>query len=133
MLITHTQNAAGDRRIYLGPKGSLEGWLEPTTAGGWVFCWQHDPTSWLRSVGDVQAWAADLLTGLAAEVGVPLAELPARSFDELALYHTPDPDEQRRQPRRRRRDQVIGFVPTPPDITRIVPRYLPGLPNARKV
>lgn len=38
MIITHTQNQAGYRRIYLGAKFSLECWIEPQADGrAWTF------------------------------------------------------------------------------------------------
>ena len=118
MIITHTVNCEGKRRIYLGGKFSLEGWIEEADAHtGWRFRCDIDDNSYL-SPDQVRAWATSLLTQLAAQLSVSLADLPSVPFDTIATLHTVSRMRERHIPAPQRDAFETGYMTTPPGVKR---------------
>ena len=110
MIVTHTQNAAGQRRIYLGGKGSLECWIDPDAATpGWSFHLTEAVAGNLLSDTDKRAWAVYMLMQLAAELNVPPDDLAAVPFEVIAALHNTDPFAGRRIATPRRKAIDAGY------------------------
>ena len=119
MIVTHTQNAAGQRRVYLGGKGSLECWIDPATHGqGWTFHIAEAVTGLPLSTEDQRRWAIHMLLKLAEILDVPAQELKTVPFDCIAALHSDDPFKGHRTPAPRKRSQDQSFMATPPQMTR---------------
>lgn len=119
MIITHTQSATGERRLYLGGKGSLECYLAPTSDGdGWTFHLEGAVTGNAISESDRKAWAIHILARLADELAIAPADLATVPFEVIAALHTADPYAGRRIPTGRRQALENGFLATRPTITR---------------
>jgi len=119
MIVTHTQNAAGQRRVYLGGKSSLECWITPHDDGkGWRWNADHAVSGNPLSADDARAWVNFMINQLAEAVGVAPNDLPTVPFEVIAALHTANPFDGRRiaAPRRNALDQ--GFMATVPGITR---------------
>ncbi len=115
MIVTHTRNAEGQRRIYFGGKASVECWIEPDDDGtGWTFHWLPAVTGQPVHEADVRAIAIHALRQLADELGVAPADLRRVPFDQIAALHTTDPFARRRMPQGRRRVVEQGFVAAAP-------------------
>lgn len=119
MIITHTQNAEGQRRVYLGGKGSLEAWIDPRADGrSWTFHLEDAVGGQPLSDADKKAWAIHLLVELARELSVACDVLKDVPFEAIAALHCGDPLAGRRVAMPRRRTIENGFMATRPDITR---------------
>ena len=118
MIVTHTVNAEGLCRIYLGGKGSLECWLEPTTDGGWTFHVEEAVAGLARSTDEKRSWAVRILMDLAYELDVAPDDLATVPFEAIAALHAPDPFAGRRLPTGRRKLPENAFLASPPGITR---------------
>lgn len=119
MIVTHTQNAEGKRRVYLGGKGSLECWIDPKTdSNGWTFHVTEAVTGNQLTPDDQRLWARHTLLKLAEELDVSPPDLYAVPFEAIAALHTTDPFAGRRvaTPRRKTMDQA--FMATAPHVTR---------------
>lgn len=119
MIVTHTQNAQGQHRVYLGGKGSLECWIEPEAdKRAWIFRLDEAVTGNRLSDDDKRIWAIHTLLELANELHVLPDELKSVPFEMIAALHASDPYAGRRMaaPRRQVLDQA--FMNTPPNIRR---------------
>ncbi len=119
MIVTHTQNANGQRRIYLGGKGSLESWIDPHSEGqGWTFHLAEAVGGNHLTHDDQRRWATHTLLALAEALEVSPQDLATVPFEAIAALHGHDPFEGRRvaTPRRKAIDQA--FMSTAPLITR---------------
>jgi len=124
MIVTHTKTADGQCRVYLGAKGSLEFWIEPTDdKQGWTFHLDAAVTGNRISPDDQRQCAIDTLSKLANELGVAPADLAAVPFEAIAALHTTDPYAARRMASSRRRAPDHGFMSTLPHITRPASDY----------
>lgn len=117
MIVTHTQNAQGQRRIYLGGKSSLEAYIAPRADNiGWTFHLDEAVTGNRLSEADRKAWAIHTLSSLSAELGVHPEGLAAVPFETIAALHTNSPFEGRRVAAGRRATINNGFMTTSPTI-----------------
>lgn len=115
MIVTHTRNAEGQRRIYFGGKSSVECWIEPDDEGsGWTFHWLPAVTGQPLHEADVRAIAVYALHKLAEELSVAPQDLHHVPFDTIAALHTNDPFIRRRMAQGRRKIVEQGFVAAPP-------------------
>lgn len=119
MIVTCTQNANGQRRIYLGGKSSIEAWIEPNADNiGWTFHLESAVTGQYLSDDDKRAWAIHMLTSLAEELSVSSDDLASVPYEAIAALHVVDPYAGRRIAVPRRRVIDAGYMATPPIITR---------------
>jgi len=119
MIITHTTDPQGNRRVYLGVKSSFECWIEPGEDGcNWSFQCAQSLCSLPRPEADQRACAASALLGLADELGVAPPELKFVPFDAIAALHTESSAEGRRIAVPRSKTNAYGFMSTAPGITR---------------
>lgn len=119
MIVTHTQNPQGYRRVYLGGKASVECWIEPAADGiAWSFHMDTAPTMYPLPADTMRAWATQVLFDLAAEVGSEPGNLKAVPFERIAALHTVNPAEYGRAGAPRRQAYAHAFMTTPPSITR---------------
>ena len=118
MIVTHTVNADGQRRLYLGGKGSLECWLEPTDNGGWTFHLEAAVTGLALAPADRRLWAVHTLASLAHELDVAPGNLAGVPFEAIAALHASDPFAGRRLPTGRRKAPEKAFLASAPGITR---------------
>lgn len=119
MIVTHTQNLNGQRRIYLGAKSSLECWIEPQQDGtAWTFHIDDAVTGNTLSAADRKATAIHTLMSLAEELGIAPDDLASVPFEMIAALHTADPYASRRMPAGRRRTIDNGYLASTPGITR---------------
>lgn len=119
MIVTHTVNATGDRRVYLGGKSSVECWIEPDAAGiGWTFRVDVSPTAFPLTHEQMRSWAGHTLLALAEALGVPPLALKAVPFERIAALHSANPAEFRRVALPKRQAVEQGFMATRPNITR---------------
>lgn len=119
MIVTYTQNAAGQVRIYLGGKGSLECWIEPNDYNrGWSFHLDEAVTGNTLSDDDKRDWAVHILSRLAEALAVAPADLAAVPFEMIAALHCVDPFAGRRMASPRRMALDAAYMATPPHVTR---------------
>lgn len=118
MIVTHTQNANGQRRIYLGGKSSLECWIEPKDRYGWTFHFEEAVAGNHLSAEDKRDWAIHTLLSLATELNVAPQDLSAVPFERIAALHSADPFSGRRIATGRRKAIENGYLATVPGITR---------------
>ena len=119
MIVTHTLNAKGHRRVYLGGKASVECWIEPAADGvAWSFHMDTAPTTYALPTDTMRAWATQVLLDLAAEVGAEPESLKAVPFERIAALHTINPADYGRAPAPRRQACAHAFMTKPPNITR---------------
>lgn len=135
MIVTHTVNPQGHRRIYLGAKASIECWIEPAADGkAWLFHLESSASCYPRADTELRQWAQQILMKLAAELSVAPAELNSVPFEAIAALHTSDPVDYRRVPMARRQRADHGYFNTAPEITQPQSRFTPpgrGHPNQR--
>ncbi len=125
MIVTHTLNAQGHRRIYLGGKASVECWIEPAADGvAWSFHMDTAPTTYLLPADTMRAWAKQVLLDLAAEVGAEPDNLRAVPFERIAALHTANPADYGRAAAPRRQAYTHAFITTPPNITRPISDFM---------
>jgi len=126
MIVTHTPNAQGHRRIYLGGKASVECWIEPAADGmAWSFHMDTAPTTYPLPADTMRAWAKQVLLELAAEVGAEPHNLKAVPFERIAALHTTNPADYGRAPAPRRQAYVHAFMTTPPEIRKPEANFSP--------
>lgn len=111
MIITLTENAKGQRRVYLGGKSSLECWIEPKADGNaWTFHIEPAVAGVQLSNDERRAWGLHTLKILADELGVDRRVLPAVPFPSIAALHTADPYLERRVASPKRRVIENGYT-----------------------
>lgn len=119
MIVTHTQNADGQRRVYLGGKGSLECWIDPKSGGQrWTFHLAEAVSGTPLSPNEQREWATHMLLSLARELNVSPLELHDVPFEAIAALNSHDPFEGRRVATPRRNALDKAFVSAAPHITR---------------
>lgn len=119
MIVTHTQNAQGQRRLYLGGKSSLECWIEPDEDGThWQFKALDAVTGNDLTDDERRACMTHYLIGLACELGIPPLELAHTLFEALAATHTSNPLDCRRVAMPRSKTVEHGYMATTPNIRR---------------
>ena len=118
MIITHTQNSTGQRRLYIGGKGSLECWLEPADDGSWTFKLDEAVTGNRIPDTDKHTWAIHTLARLADELDVSFDDLAAVPFETIAALHSSDPFAGRRVATGRRKAIDNGYLAKAPNIKR---------------
>lgn len=118
MIISHTVNVNGKRRVYLGAKGSIDTWLEPKDDGkAWrVRCTPDDMH--MLTVDDVRQSVMALMEKLAAALGVTAHQLDAVPFDTIARMHSTSTTRDRRIPSPQRDVIETGYMVTPPGVAR---------------
>lgn len=119
MIVTHTQNASGQRRVSLNGKSSLECWIDPQADGrSWTFHLAEAVTGNVLSSDEQRSWAMHVLLRLARELDVSPLDLSSVPFEAIAALHSTDPFAGRRiaTPRRKTIDQA--FMATAPNVTR---------------
>lgn len=133
MIVTVTQDQAGQQRIYLGGKCSLEAWIEPDTdKEGWTFHMDEAVTGNRLSAEDRRAWATHILFQLAELLAVAPHDLAAVPYEAIAALHVADPYEGRRIAAPKSRSAAHGFMATRPDIRRPASDFqIPGADFAR--
>lgn len=118
VIVTHTQNAQGQRRIYLGAKSSLECWIEPKDDNrSWSFHLDKAVTGNQLTEADTKTWAIHTLIKLAEALNVRPDDLAGVPFESIAALHSIDPFTGRRVSAGRRAT-TQGFLSTPPLIRR---------------
>lgn len=124
MIVTHTTNPEGHRRVYLGGKSSLECWIEPLADGiSWSFHLETAPGRYPLRDDQRRAWAAHTLMALAEELAVSPEELTTIAFERIAALHTASPLEYRRIAVPRRQRMEHGFMAEPPRVTSPSPQF----------
>ena len=119
MIVTHTQNADGQRRVYIGGKGSLECWIEPQPdGGGWTFHMDEAVTGQSLGPDDKHRWAVHTLLALADGLGVSPDDLAVVPFEAIAALHSSDPFAGRRLPTGKRKVPENAFLAMGPGVTR---------------
>lgn len=130
MIVTHTQNAQGHRRVYLGAKASVECWIEPAADGiAWTFHVDTAPTTYSLPADTLREWAMHVLLQLAAALESKPDDLKAVPFERIAALHTINPADYGRAPAPKRHANAHAFTTTPPDIAQPSTDY--SAPNAR--
>lgn len=118
MLITNCQNASGQVRVYLGPRGSLECWIEPSDDGRhWSFHWDEALAGNTVADDDIRQWASTLLMQLATALEVRPDKLRDVPFKAIQALHIGNPFEARRVPASRRQTPDHAFMATAPHVT----------------
>lgn len=116
MIVTHTRNAQGHTRVYLGGKASVECWIEPAADGiAWSFHMDTAPTAYSLPDDAMRAWAKQVLLQLAAEIGTEPDTLRAVPFECIAALHTTNPADYGRAPAPRRQAYAHAFFTRPPE------------------
>jgi hypothetical protein len=119
MIITHTMNAEGLRRVYLGGKSSLECWVTPLSDGiAWKLHTDVAPGSAPLADTEMRSSVTHLLLSLAHELNVAPLDLNGVPFEMIAALHTTNPLEYRRITVPRRQAVEHGYMATAPNITR---------------
>ncbi len=119
MIVTHTQNATGQQRVYLGGKGSIECWIEPKAdKRTWTFHMDASVAGNRLTDAEHHQWAIYTLTQLANELNVAPDELAATPFENIAALHNGDPFSGRRIAVPRRKAIDAGFMSTQPNVRR---------------
>lgn len=117
MIITHTQNADGARRVYLGGKGSVECYIVPAADNrAWTFHLDPAVTGNVLTPEDLRTWAVHTLTELARTLDVAPDTLKAVPFECIAALHQSDPFASRRLAVPRRKAAEHCFMATMPNI-----------------
>jgi hypothetical protein len=115
MIITHTINGDGYRRIYLGGRASLECWIEPNADGkGWAFHAETAPGAYPLPDETMKAWAKHTLLTLSYELGVAPGALASVPFERIATLHMSDPTDYRRAAVNKRQSREHAFVASTP-------------------
>ena len=117
MIITHTINGDGHRRIYLGGRASVECWIEPAADGvQWSFHMEQSGCCYPVSDHALREWAKSVLLNLSTEVGCAPTDLKSVAFDRIAALHVTSPLENRRMAVPSRQHNASGFVSAAPQI-----------------
>lgn len=118
MIISHTVNVNGQRRIYLGGKGSIDTWLEPKDDGkAWRVRFTPDDMHMLTA-DDVRHSVVALMEKLASVLGVTAHQLDGVPFDAIARFHCTSTTRDRRIPSPQRDVIETGYMVTPPGVAR---------------
>ncbi|MDX2158962.1 MAG: hypothetical protein SFW09_20865 [Hyphomicrobiaceae bacterium] len=132
IIVTVNQNQAGQQRIYLGGKSSLEAWIEPKAdKTGWTFHLDEAVTGNRISDDDRRIWAVHILLELARALDVSPNNLAAVPYEAITALHAADPFEGRRIAGPKRRVNEHGFMSTRPDIRRPASDFKSGGPAAQ--
>lgn len=124
MIVTHTRNAQGHTRVYLGGKASVECWIEPAADGiAWSFHMDTAPTTYPLPDDIMRGWAKQVLFQLAAEIGTEPDTLKAVPFERIAALHTTNPADYGRAPAPRRQAYAHAFFTMTPETTKPVEAY----------
>ena len=119
MIVTHTQNMQGQKRVYLGGKGSLECWIEPRTdSTSWSFHVEEAVAGNRLSNNDKRAWAIHILRLLCDELNISPDDLADVPFEVIAALHAGDPFAGRRVAVPRRQVAEHGYMATTPNVPR---------------
>lgn len=117
MIVTHTQNAAGQQRIYLGGKSSLECWIEPNSDKiGWTFHVDVAVTGNQLTEAEKRTGAIHTLLQLAETLDIAPDDLGSVPFEMIAALHATDPFAGRRIATPRRQAIDAGFMATKPNV-----------------
>ena len=117
MIVTNCRNEAGQIRVYLGAKSSLECWNEPAEGERWTFHWDYAVAGNRLDAASIRQWAASVLLELAGDLNVPPADLADVPFQAIQALHTASTYEARRLPASRRHMPQHAFVASPPHVT----------------
>ena len=117
MIVTHTMNADGARRVYLNGKGSVECYIEPAADNrGWTFHLDQAVTGNVLSEEELRTWAIHTLTELSDALNVAPQDLKAVPFECIAALHESDPFANRRLAVPRRKAAEHCFMATAPNV-----------------
>lgn len=117
MIVTHTINSKGERRIYLGASSQLECYILPLADGtAWTLKYQASPMSRAIPQDRLHAWVRERLMALCDMLGVSLESLSSVPYDDIAALHTPPPIHDRR----------VGAIAHPLATTFVA--HIPGTP-----
>ncbi len=117
MIVTHCTNIHGERRIYLGGKGSIECFIAPSDDGRtWSFHLDSAVTGNQLDPVQQRQWAIHTLMRLADALDVAPPDLAAVPFDCIATLHQSDPFANRRIAVPRRRSAEQCYMATAPDL-----------------
>lgn len=115
MIITHTVNAEGQRRVYLGGKSSMECWIEPQPDGvAWTFHTETAPGRFPLADDEAVEWMSYTRSNLARDLGVTPDRLDDVAFDRIAALHTTDGLDHRRVAVPRKQRAEHGFIAAKP-------------------
>ncbi len=118
MIVTHCQNAQGHRRIYIGGKSSIEGWIEPESNGrAWTFHIDVAVAGVPLSPYEQRQCATYLLLQLARILKTAPERLKGVPFDCIAALHNEDPYTARRAASSKRKGPEHKFVAAAPDVS----------------
>lgn len=118
MIISHTVNVDGKRRIYLGAQSSIDTWLEPKEDGcGWSIRFNTNGCTYLGREELVRAVIAQMHQ-LAETLNVTPHQLDDITFDRIAELHTVSTNRERRIPSPQRDIIETGYMVTPPGVMR---------------
>lgn len=116
MIVTHTTNAQGHRRVYLGGKASMECWIEPNIGtAGWTFHAADAVSGSELTTEAKREWASYLLMRLCERLQTTADKLRDIPFDAIAALHDSNPFECRRMASSRRKVLENGYLATPPE------------------
>lgn len=116
MIITHTINPNGERRIYLGGKSSIECWIAMEKGSKrWTFHVAEAVGGMALGFAERREAAAHMLGRLAETLGVQLSQLQSVAFDQIAALHEEDPSLGRRVAAPKRRVLENGFTASAPN------------------
>lgn len=133
MIITHTVNAKGQRRVYLGGKSSLECWVEPLTDGSqWSFRLETAVAGNPISAAEQKAWAFETLLALARVLEVPPDALADVPFERIAALHMSSPFDCRRVALPRSKPIENGFMSTVPGKSRAASDFVTARSGTRR-
>lgn len=119
MIVTHTQNVDGHRRVYLGSASSISCWIEPADDGtAWSIHTKTDRASHSLSDEAQRDWVRKILLNLAEMLHLTPHDLKTVPFETIAALHTNALDESERRATPYHQRYANAFVTTPPDIKR---------------
>lgn len=118
MIISHTVNVDGKRRIYLGAQSSIDTWLEPKDDGRrWSVRFNSSDCGY-HSREDILQAIVGQMNRLARALAVEPERLDDVAFDAIAALHTASNTRERRIPSPQRDTIETGFMVTPPGVAR---------------
>lgn len=118
MIISHTVNVDGKRRIYLGAQSSIDTWLEPKEDGRhWSVRFNTSDCGY-HSGDDILKAIVGQMHQLAKALAVTPSQLDNISFDAIAALHTASTTRERRIPSPQRDTIETGYMVTPPGLSR---------------
>lgn len=118
MIISHTVNVNGQRRIYIGAQSSIEIWLEPKEDGKrWSVRHNASGLAHLEPRDLLHAVIAQMVA-LAQTMQVTPQQLDTMTFDAIAAFHSTSSTRERRIPSPQRDMVETGYMVTPPGVQR---------------